>query len=308
MRILVTGSEGNIGRKLIPYLELCGHKVLGCDIVPKYARDYVQCDIGNPTDLISVFSLFRPEAVINLAAMYGRVTCERSPATTMDVNISGMNNVLQLCKMFSGYPTTGCPQIKFIYFSTSEVYGNSPSVKSEDDTQCCPNNIYGLSKYMGEQLVRYEVGTHCLAGAIIRPFTIYDEDETRGEHRSAIIRFAEQLYRGNKIEVHKDSSRSWLHISDAVVIIEKILHLENFEIINIGSSETIETARIAQIMCEALGRNYADFVVEVEQPGQMSLTKIPNLTKQSLLLGYSPRVGIADGIKMVIERMKKRLS
>ena len=59
MRILVTGSEGNIGSKLVPYLEECGHKVFCLDIVQRYRDNYVIADIRNPLDLIKFTQEFR---------------------------------------------------------------------------------------------------------------------------------------------------------------------------------------------------------------------------------------------------------
>ena len=298
MRILVTGSEGNIGKKLVPYLMECGHEVVGCDIVPKFTKDYIQCNICNPTDLVKIFNTFLPEAVINLAAIYGRVTCEKSPSHTTDVNISGVNNVIQLCKAY---------RAKFVYFSSSEIYTNNTEIKKEYLINQTQNNIYGLTKYLGELLVKYEVEHNNLNAAIIRPFTIYDEDETMGEHRSAIIRFAEQLCRNNPIEVHLNSERTWLHISDAVRIIEKVLHFEKFEIINIGSSEKISTMSIAHFMCGRLGLACSDYVKEIDQPSQMSLVKTPDLYKQTSLTGIVPKVSIFDGVDLVINKMKERV-
>ena len=53
-----------------------------------------------------------------------------------------------------------------------------------------PNNRYGLSKLLGEQLVEYEVRTNNLKAVSLRPFMMYDENEDLGDHRSAMIRFA----------------------------------------------------------------------------------------------------------------------
>lgn len=50
MKILVTGSEGNIGSELVPYLISKGHDVLCLDIVQKYRPNYILCDILNLTD------------------------------------------------------------------------------------------------------------------------------------------------------------------------------------------------------------------------------------------------------------------
>jgi nucleoside-diphosphate-sugar epimerase len=69
-----------------------------------------------------------------------------------------------------------------------------------------PNNRYGLTKLLGEQLVDYEVAQHGLRAVTLRPFMIYDENEDFGDHRSAMIRFAHDLARGRPIQVHRGSA------------------------------------------------------------------------------------------------------
>ena len=88
-----------------------------------------------------------------------------------------------------------------------------------------PNNRYGLSKLLGEQLVEYEVRTHGLEAVVLRPFMMYDENEDLGDHRSAMIRFSSELALGRPIEVHRGSGRSWLHVTDAVRAIEAAARL-----------------------------------------------------------------------------------
>ena len=92
MKILVIGSEGNIGKKLVSYLMECEHYIYRADIIQGYGSRYSVVDINKPVDLYNVFSSFRPDVVYNLAAMVSRITCEASPGLTIDTNISGANN------------------------------------------------------------------------------------------------------------------------------------------------------------------------------------------------------------------------
>ena len=202
MKILVIGSEGNVGKELVPYLKKF-HDVFRVDMVQSYDADYMIADIKNTNDLSIVFKKFQPEIVFNLAAMVSRVTCEKSKCLTVDTNLSGVMNVAQLCKTYKS---------KLIYFSTSEVYGNLDGYLKED-RQCNPNNFYGLTKYLGEFIINYE-RLNGLNALIVRPFMFYSELENFGTNRSAMIRFAENLYRKEKIEVHIGAKRSWLHMSN----------------------------------------------------------------------------------------------
>ena len=298
MKIIVLGSEGNIGTKLVAYLRRYGHEVLRADIIQHFADDYVQTDVVSLLDLYDAASKFKPDVIYHLAAMVSRVTCEATPHMTIDTNLSGTNNVAQICR------TLGA---KMINFSTSEVYGNIGGLLSEDRLDIAPNNRYGLSKYLAEKIVEYEVNNNKLKAISIRPFMYYDEDETIGDHRSAMIRFAEGLLNGKKITVHKDSKRSWMHMDDAVVALEKLIHLDKYHVINLGHPNVVETEYIAKYMCEKLGIDFQRHVDLIELPERMTLTKIPDLTKQKELLGFEPKITIEEGMGRVVAKVKSRL-
>ena len=289
MRALIIGSEGNIGSQLVPHLRKCYHVIHRCDQVQGFAPDYSVVNILNSGDLLKVFLDFKPQVTILLAAMVSRVTCEASPHLTIDTNLTGLNNVIQLCKAFDS---------KLVYFSTSEVYGNIGGVLSED-RECKPNNLYGLTKYLGEKLVQYELKNYL----IVRPFMFYREGEKTGENHSAMIRFSYHLSRKEKITVHKGSLRSWLHISDGVRIIEALLHHKESHVVNIGSGEPIRTELLAAKICAYFNLKYEDYVDEYELPDKMTLEKIPDITRQTELSGLVPEITLDEGIKRVCDKI-----
>lgn len=299
MKILVTGSEGNIGQKLVPYLREYGHEVLRADIVQHYAKDYVKCDINMLDDLIEPALKFKPDIIYHMAGMVSRLTCEFAPFLCINTNVAGTNNVIQLCKMLGA---------KLINFSTSEVYGNLGGVFKEDRNDLSPNNRYGMSKLLAEKLVEYEV-VHCgLRALTVRPFMIYDEDETFGEHRSAMIRFAEALSKGEKITVHKDSVRSWMHISDCVEALRRLMTVDYYHVINIGHPEPMSMETMAKKMGEMFDMYDPDYFMEVvELPSQMTLRKVPSLLRQTQLLRFEPKVSLEEGMWRVVEKVKERL-
>jgi nucleoside-diphosphate-sugar epimerase len=298
MKIIVIGSEGNIGTRLVPYLRSCGHEVLRSDIIQHYATDYVQTDIVSLLDLYDSAIKFKPDVIYHLAAMVSRVTCEKAPHLTIDTNFSGTNNVIQLCKTLSA---------KLVYFSTSEIYGNIGGLLSESRLDVAPNNRYGLTKYLGEKLVEYEAFNHNLKAVTVRPFMFYDELETMGDHRSAMIRFAEGLMSQKKITVHKNSKRSWLHMTDAVKALEKVIHVDQYEIFNLGHPTVVDTEYIASYMCNKLKVDFNDSVDLVELPLQMTLVKTPDLFKQKSILNFEPEISIEEGIEKVLAKVKGRI-
>ena len=293
MKILVIGSEGNIESRLVPHLKK-EHEVFRVDQVQGFDSDYAVCNIMNSGDIYSAFDHFEPDIVFHLAAMVSRVTCEASPYLAVDTNLTGLNNIIQACKTFNS---------KLIYFSTSEVYGNIGGVLSED-RECKPNNLYGLTKYLGEKLVEYNLKDG-LKAITIRPFMFYDEKETRGEHRSAMIRFCYNLMNSRKIKVHNGPCRSWLHFSDGVKILSDLMLIDHYDVINVGSEELIYTAELVKIICDEIGiPAISDLIETIDLPDRMTLEKIPDVKKMSAYSCHTPKISIREGVKLVINELR----
>ena len=292
MKILAIGSEGNIGKELVKHLRKVGHEVIESDITPRWKDNYYQVDINNPTEVAKMFKDTEPDVVYLLAAMVSRVTCEAAASMAVSTNLVGLQNIIEFCKMYDS---------KLVYFSTSEVYGNIGGVLDEDTTTPKPNNRYGLTKYLGESLVEYDAENNGLKAVSVRPFMFYHEDETRGDHRSAMIRFIEHLSKGERIEVHKGSERAWCHVDDAVLALEKVMHVENYDVFNIGTDEYVKTEDLAQLVAAELGIELDKYADYVELPTKMTLIKRPNLEKMINILGVKPQIKVKDGIKRVIK-------
>jgi len=294
-KALVTGSEGNIGKPLVKYLKSLDYDVREIDIRPAYREGFYISDITKPADMMQAFD-FGPGYVFHLAAMVSRVTCEQSGSMCIDTNLTGTQNIITLAKQCGA---------KLINFSTSEVYG--PDVEEMDES--CdpnPNNRYGLSKLLAEKIIEYEVKHHNLDAVTLRPFMMYDENENLGDHRSAMIRFAYNLYNGIPIEVHNNSERGWLHVSDAVRAIEAATRVEGYHVINIGNPDVYTIKELAEMICEEFKAD-PSLINYVDLPVRMTLKKRPSLKLQKELLGVVPAMNLKDGLKLVCNKIRERL-
>ena len=287
-KALVIGAAGNIGRPLVTYLRSIGYSVLEVDARPGWRPEYLMADITHPLDLLPAFD-WAPDVVFLLAASVGRMTCEQAGSLAITTNLAGINNVLQLCKRTSSV----C-----VFFSTSEVYGPGCEVMNDQTAVPQPNNRYGLSKWLGEQLVEYEVRTSKLRAVTLRPCMIYDEAEDVGDHRSAMIRFAANLARRKPIEVHRGSARGWLHVSDAVRAVEAAGHVPEYATINIGHPHIVPISVLAELIRVELGAD-SELIRSVTLPPQMTLVKHPTLERQRNLLGFEPLITLKEGVRRV---------
>ena len=296
-RALVIGSEGNIGVRLVEYLRLTGYEVLESDIRPAWREGYLMADINHPLDLLPAFD-WKPDVVFLLAAAVGRMTCEQAASLAITTNLAGIANVLQLCRRSNSM----C-----VNFSTSEVYGPSCAIMDDTVAMPQPNNRYGLSKWLAEQLVEYEVRNHGLRAITLRPCMIYDELETVGEHRSAMIRFASNLAQGRAINVHQGSARGWLHVSDACRAIEAAAHVPHYATINIGHPHIVPMLELARMIALELDVD-PSLIRETELPPQMTLVKQPTLDRQRELLHVEPWIGLEEGVRRVCAQQRRVLA
>jgi nucleoside-diphosphate-sugar epimerase len=296
MRILVTGSRGNIGKHLVPYLRRCGHDVRETDVLAGYPSEYLQASVLNPSDITAHFKDFQPETVIHLAAMVSRVTCEAAMAMCYELNLMGTVNMIALCRQFSA---------RLVHFSTSEIYGNIAHPMQEDIKLPEPNNRYGHAKWLSEKIVDYEVSTG-LNAVILRPFMMYHEDESWGNHRSAMIRFCLAAHRKQTLEIHRGSERAWLHADDAVRCIEAACHnTGTCHAINIGSDEYIDTEDLARKICLVFNTDFEKLAIITKQPERMTLKKRPDLENMKNVLGIKPKISLDEGLQRIKIWLKK---
>ena len=296
MKVLVIGSEGNVGVPLVRYLRENGHDVRESDIRQRWRDSYLTADINQAIDLLPLFD-WGPDVVILLAAVVSRLTCELSPSVSVSTNLVGLNDVIQLCKRSGS---------KLVFFSTSEIYGPHHDPMDEAVPNPQPNNRYGLLKWLGEQMVEYEVRSCGLKAVTLRPFMMYDEDEDLGDSRSAMMKFAGRLATGRSIEVHEGSERGWFHVSDAVQAIAASMTLDEYAVINIGNPEFVPIATVAEMIRKKL--NAPEWLVKtVAQPSKTTQVKRPLLERQRTLLKFEPRVTLAEGVDRVCRRVLDRL-
>jgi nucleoside-diphosphate-sugar epimerase len=295
VRAIVTGAAGNIGAPLVHALEQRGDTVISIDTQPAWRENYLTADVRNPADMIGIED-FAPDVIFHLASMVSRVTCEAAPSLAIDTNLVGTQNMLEIAKR--------C-RARFVYFSTSEVYGNTPRLMRESMLPQ-PNNRYGLSKLLGERLVEYEAAAG-LRAVTLRPFMMYDEDEAFGDHRSAMIRFAHDLALGQPIVVHEGSARGWLHVSDAVrAIIAAGEYEGEYLVANIGHPDIRPIAELATMVNGHF--TGAPELIRVEAlPDRMTLVKRPHLHVQEEVLGVVPSVSLEDGVARVCDAVRYRI-
>ena len=146
MKVLVTGSQGQLGYDVVKELCSRGHEALGFDLP--------ELDITDEVAVQAVFDRVKPDAVIHCAAWTAVDAAEESGniAKVFAVNEGGTRNIAAACKR------TGA---KLLYLSTDYVFdGQGSSPWRADEVRFAPLNEYGKSKLAGENAVRELLQTY----------------------------------------------------------------------------------------------------------------------------------------------------
>lgn len=310
--ILITGGAGFIGSHLVDRLLDMGKKVICIDnFDPFYDQEIkkkniehnlenrnfvlVKEDIRNKKKLEEIFETYDIDKIVHLAARAGVRPSIRDPLLYEDVNIRGTLNLLELCKEY---------QVKnFIFGSSSSVYGiNSKVPFSEDDPIKFPISSYATSKRSCELFCftyfhLYDIPVTCL-----RFFTVYGP---RQRPEMAIHKFTRLISQGKTIEMYGDgtSKRDYTYIDDIINGIISALNKKfDFEIINLGNSETVELRYLISLIEKNLGKK-AKIKQLSEQLGDVPIT-YADIKKAKKLLNYRPKVKIEEGIRRFVEWYK----
>lgn len=199
MRILITGSNGLLGQKLVaalrndPEVELIATG-RGADRTPDPLGDrYRSMDITVKAEVDAVFDSVGPEVVIHGAAMTNVDTCELDPAACEFQNVTATRYLVDAAKRHGAH---------FIFLSTDFIFDGKAGPYKEDDAPA-PLSVYGRSKVEGERIVR-ESGL--ARWAIARTIIVYGH--APGLSRSNVVVWAkEALERGLPIKVVDDQWR-----------------------------------------------------------------------------------------------------
>jgi len=314
MNFLVTGGAGFIGSHVCERLLHDGHAVWAFDDLnasydPQFKRrnlrdiqalakpfEFVHGDFSDRATLDEIFSSVKFDQVIHLAARAGVRPSLAEPALYQRVNVEGTVNVLEAAR------TNGVKKITIA--SSSSVYGVNAKIPfSETDPIFSAISPYAASKLACEALGHVWHHIYGMDVAMLRFFTVYGP---RQRPDLAIYKFAQLITAGKPIPVFGDGStaRDYTYVTDTLEGIIACTKKEfGFEIFNLGESETTKLSHLIELLEGALGKK-AVIDRQPMQPGDVPIT-FADISKARAMLGYSPQVKIAQGIKLFADWFKK---
>ncbi len=298
-KALVTGAAGFIGSHLCERLLADGWAVTGVDNFddfydPQIKRRNMVKSLasGNfrlvEADIRDAGALDKAvdkgvEVVVHLAAKAGVRPSIAEPLLYADVNVTGTVVMLEMAKTHN----IG----KFIFGSSSSVYGNNKKVPfSEDDNVDFPISPYAATKKAGELICHTYHHIYGMSVTCLRFFTVYGP---RQRPDLAIHKFASLIEQGKPIPVYGDGSmtRDFTYIGDIIDgIVAAIDKCSGFNIYNLGESRPISVNDLIAAIENALGKKAVKEHLPL-QPGDVDRT-YADITKAARDLGYNPSISI----------------
>ena len=298
-RVIVTGAAGFIGSHLVDRLLAGGFEVLGVDaFTGSYSRRRKERNLASAMedsrfrlvegDLLEldVEGLFGgAEAVFHLAGEPGvRRSWGDNFRRYLERNVLTTERLLEAAGKIEG--------ARFVYASSSSVYGGEPDGPVDEDHPLRPASPYGLSKLAAEELIRLHARERGVRATIPRYFTVYGP---RQRPEMAFSRFISAALRGRPVEVFGDGehARDLTYVSDAVAATVSALDAPA-GLYNVGGGTRASVNEMLDVVRRVTGET-VDVRYGPEAAGDVRSTWADS-RRAARLLGYEPCVGLEEGL------------
>jgi len=198
MRVAIIGAKGQLGSDLV--------KVFGEEAIPLTHKDLDVTDFES----LKILKELGPDVIINTAAYHKTDECEENPEKTFLVNSVGARNVALISKEIDAIN---------VYISTDYVFSGTKGEPYTEEDVPNPINVYGVSKYAGELLIKYITDKHY----IIRVSSLFGVAGASGKGGNFVETMIRLAKAGREINVVNDMAMSPTYTRDAAFAIKEIL-------------------------------------------------------------------------------------
>ena len=295
-KAIVTGGAGFIGSHLVDKLIEQGVEVTILDnlstgkkqnINPK--AEFIDCDIFKDTYGDLIFLLNGADTVFHLAAKTTVQESIEKPSLYNNINVVGTLNLLE---------AAAAMKVKrFIFSSSSSVYGNA-KVPTSEDHPLNPISPYALNKLIGEQYCKlyseiYNIDTVCL-----RYFNVYGDRMNNEGYKLVFPIFKEQILNNKPLTINNNGEqrRDFIHVNDVVranILVAKHSNNFNGDIYNVGNGKNYSINEIADMFGGE--KQYGNQVIE-------PFETLAETAKIDLDLNFQPKKDLRQWISTYTEQ------
>lgn len=294
-RILITGSNGMLGQRLVEYfLKLNTIQILSTSVEEKSVFDnidYIQCDISNRNDIKKIIYDFCPDFIVNTAAYTNVDKSELERESAWKINVKAVEYISESARVLDAH---------LIHISTDYIFDGKNGPYTENDI---PNPIgyYGRTKLASENVLRISG----IKYTILRTNVLYG---TAKFSRPDFVKWViDSLKSGKQINVVNDQVNNPTFIDDLVQAVSLIINKKREGVFNIGGSEFLNRYEFALMIAEYfnLDKTLINRIKteELKQTARRPLKSGLITIKAQSELGYKPH-----SIIQSLEQMKLELS
>ncbi len=309
MRILVTGGAGFIGSHLCRRFLSDGHEVVCLDNLITGAIDNIAHFAGNEKfsfvkhDVTNyIFIAGKVDAILHFASPASPIDYLELPIQTLKVGSLGTHKALGLAKE---------KKARFLLASTSEVYGD-PLIHPQTEgywgnvNPIGPRGVYDEAKRFAEAMTMAYHRFHGIETRIARIFNTYGPRMRLHDGR-VVPNFILQALRKKDLTVYGDGlqTRSFCYIDDLVEGIVRLLFSGETEPVNLGNPEENSILDFAKEILKITGS--PSKIVHQPLPVDDPRVRKPDIAKAQKVLGWNPRVRLAEGLHRTIPYFQEML-
>ena len=280
MRVLITGSNGFIGRYVVKALRESGHEVVTLDLPASGAAVDMALDITQPLPKVDGL-----DAVIHLAGLSHPRQCDDNPGAAFAVNVAGTSNVLRMAQESGAR--------KFVFASSAHVFDIPPRYLPTDELHPLRlNNTYTTTKILGEQLCELYWTNHGLSYTVIRLFNAYGLGQAEGFFIPDMLRKTGDIDLGAGGYITKD----WVWVEDVARAFVLAMESDFVGALNIGSGVETPLHVIAGFIAAQHGH------ICKTAASDTASRMCADWHRAERVLGWRPTVSLEDGLRRILQR------
>jgi UDP-glucose 4-epimerase len=301
---LVTGGCGFIGSHIVDALLARGDSVRVLDAKLPFVEidgagkaNRIHGDIRNPA--IIPIAMKDVDYVIHQAAIPGVQQSLDNTFRTNSVNVEGTLRLLDAAK-YHGVK-------KFVYASSSSIYGNATMNPKSESMRPSPASPYAVSKYAGELYCNTYMEVYRLPIVILRYFNVFGPRQpVNGKHGAVVPRFLDAAMKGEvaTIEGNGDQTRDFTFVQN--VVDANLLACDSDKAtghtFNIGCGKSTPINTLCSFVDKVTGKQLR---IKFGNPRVGDVKhSMASIKKARKILGYEPKIGLLEGLKLTWEWMK----
>ena len=324
MRWLVTGAAGFIGSNLVEYLLLLNQKVVGLDNFSHGKKENLdQVKVAVSTDQWKNFSFVEGDIrdldvcrklssgidfVLHQAALGSVPRSLTDPVKFNETNITGTLNMLVAARE--------CRIRRFIYATSSSVYGDNPALPKVEDAIGTPLSPYAVTKYVGELYAGVFSRCYGMETIGLRYFNVFGpRQDPNGVYAAVMPKWIADMIQGNAIFINGtgETSRDFCFVENVVQANILAATTENQEAINQVYNIAVNARTTLNQLFEMLRTRLQPYYAHLQEfkpiyrdfrPGDIMHSQA-NIEKAKKLLSYQPTHTIEKGLDVYLEWYKK---